>query len=55
MAIHIQSGKNSVKWSSKTKVQSVPFRIHADCDAKVSEYFDSCVKRDENDGLSILT
>lgn len=48
--IHLQSGKNTIKCNSKAKVQSVPFRIHADCDAKVKEYFDDYVKTEENNG-----
>lgn len=48
--VHIQSGKNELKSNKKKiKVQSVPFKIHADCDAKVSKYFDNYVKcSDEN-------
>lgn len=50
MAIHIQSGKNKVQADLTAKVQSMPFKIHADCDAPVENYFDSNIKTDENGG-----
>lgn len=47
--IHLQTGKNEIKSNKKNiKVQSMPFKILADCDAKVSNYFDKYVKCDEN-------
>ncbi|XP_018579490.1 uncharacterized protein LOC108917412 [Anoplophora glabripennis] len=47
--IHIQSGKNNIDHSLKySNIQSVPFKIHADCDAKVTKYFDKYVKTQEN-------
>lgn len=43
--IHIQTGKNELKSNRKEiAVQSVPFKIFADCDAEVSKYFDNYVK-----------
>ncbi|XP_057661800.1 ribonuclease H2 subunit C isoform X1 [Diorhabda carinulata] len=40
--IHINSGKNNLDCNKKTSnVQSLPFKIHADCDAKVERYFNS--------------
>ncbi|XP_060519243.1 ribonuclease H2 subunit C [Cylas formicarius] len=52
MAIHIQSGKNSLDCSIKhSKVHSVPFRIHADCDAPVSRYFEPYVKETQGNVL----
>lgn len=50
MAIHIQSGKEKIKTNLKAKVQSLPFKIEADCDAQVKNYFDKHVKKDEDDG-----
>lgn len=53
MAIHIQSGKNKIKADLNAKVQSMPFKIQADCDAPVTKYFDSYVKTNENGGKSL--
>lgn len=51
MAIHIQSGKNNLDCNLKnSKVQSVPFKIQADCDAPVSTYFEPYVRTVENEG-----
>lgn len=51
--VHIQSGKNELLCNRrKMKTQSMPFKIHADCDAKVSKFFDNYVKCDD---ASILT
>ncbi|XP_066256044.1 ribonuclease H2 subunit C [Euwallacea similis] len=53
MAIHIQSGKNNFNLNLKNcKVHSIPSKIHADCDAPVSSYFESNVKTGENNVLS---
>ncbi|KAK9719121.1 Ribonuclease H2 non-catalytic subunit (Ylr154p-like) [Popillia japonica] len=51
--IHIQSGKNSVNYQTKSvKIQSMPCKIHADCDAKVSQYFNTYVKgKKDTDGV----
>lgn len=47
--IHIQSGKNNLDTNaSDSKVQSVPFTIHADCDAQVKKYFETNVKSKED-------
>ncbi|KAJ8959366.1 hypothetical protein NQ318_022052 [Aromia moschata] len=49
--IHIQGGTNVTDYCRKnSKIQSVPFKIHADCDAKVTKYFDDYVKTN-NDGI----
>ncbi|XP_017781261.1 PREDICTED: uncharacterized protein LOC108566067 [Nicrophorus vespilloides] len=48
MSIRIQSGKRSTATNLQTKLQSVPFKIHADCDAKVKKYFETYVKEKEN-------
>lgn len=53
MAIHIQSGKNQIKADLSAKVQSMPFKIQADCDAPVTKYFDSYVSTNENGGKSL--
>lgn len=51
--IHIQSGRNELKCNrKKMKTQSVPFKIHADCDAEVSKYFDNYVKCGDDNILS---
>ncbi|KRT84246.1 hypothetical protein AMK59_1010 [Oryctes borbonicus] len=42
--IHIQKGMINYQ----TKVQSIPCKIHADCDAKISEYFETYVKPKED-------
>lgn len=43
--IHIQTGKNGIDHNYKnSNIQSVPFKIHADCDAKVTDYFDKYIK-----------
>lgn len=53
MAIHIQSGKNNVDSNLKnSKIQCVPFKIHADCDAPVLNYFEPYVRTTENDVLA---
>ncbi|KAK9888392.1 hypothetical protein WA026_000643 [Henosepilachna vigintioctopunctata] len=41
MAIHIQSGKNDIQTNPKfsNNIHSMPFKIHADCDAQISKYF----------------
>ncbi|CAG9763502.1 unnamed protein product [Ceutorhynchus assimilis] len=50
MAIHIHSGKKHLKCNLKeSKLQSVPFRIHADCDAPVSTFFEPYVQTGKND------
>ncbi|XP_076264450.1 ribonuclease H2 subunit C [Rhynchophorus ferrugineus] len=49
MAIHIYSGKNNIESKiNDSIVQSIPFRIHADCDAPVSQFFQPYVKLEEN-------
>ncbi|RZC41835.1 RNase H2 suC domain containing protein [Asbolus verrucosus] len=49
MAIHILHGKSYILLIPKeTKIHSVPFKIHADCDAKVSKYFESSIKVEED-------
>lgn len=53
MAIHIQSGKNKIKADLTAKVQSMPFKLQADCDAHVRMYFDNFVDTDENGGKSL--
>lgn len=46
--IHLQTGNNELKTNrKKIKVQSMPCKILADCDAKVSEYFDNYVKNED--------
>jgi len=53
MAIHIQSGKNNLECNLKnSKIQSLPCKIHADCDAPVSKYFEPYVTKEENNLLS---
>lgn len=47
--IHIQSGKNELKCvRKKIKTQSIPFKLHADCDAQVNNYFNNYVKCGED-------
>ena len=49
MAIHIENVKNYILNSSDdAKVQSIPFKISADCDAKVSKYFESSIKFEDD-------
>ncbi|KAB0792719.1 hypothetical protein PPYR_14678 [Photinus pyralis] len=48
MAIHIQGGKDIAKSSIEENIQSMPFKISADCDAKVSTYFKPLVKVNED-------
>ncbi|KAL1518195.1 hypothetical protein ABEB36_001856 [Hypothenemus hampei] len=53
MAIRIQSGKNNILTnSSNSTVQSVPFKIDADCDAPVRKYFQPFVQKTENNVLT---
>ncbi|KAJ3662316.1 hypothetical protein Zmor_006671 [Zophobas morio] len=52
MAIHIENVKNYILNSSDdAKVQSIPFKISADCDAKVSKYFESSIKFEDDKSL----
>ncbi|XP_044752261.1 ribonuclease H2 subunit C [Coccinella septempunctata] len=41
MAIHIQNGKRGINSNAglTENIHSIPFNIHADCDADVSKYF----------------
>ncbi|CAH0546180.1 unnamed protein product [Brassicogethes aeneus] len=49
--IHIQSGKNNIESNKNdSKVHSVPFTIHAECDAQVDKYFETGVKKNQEDG-----
>lgn len=49
MAIHIENLKNYIlSDSDNSKVHSIPFKINADCDAKVTKYFESSIKTDED-------
>lgn len=50
MAIHIHNSKNKPKSHLTTKVQSIPFKIQADSDAKVEKYFDSYVSTGDDGG-----
>ncbi|CAG9840404.1 unnamed protein product [Diabrotica balteata] len=51
--IHIHSGKNNLDCKNQTsKIQSVPFKVHADCDAKVNKFFNNYIKTDENEQLT---
>ncbi|EEZ99790.1 Ribonuclease H2 subunit C-like Protein [Tribolium castaneum] len=50
MAIHIDNIRNYIlKQENNSKVQSMPFRILADCDAPVSKYFETGVKVQEDE------
>ncbi|XP_030749099.1 ribonuclease H2 subunit C [Sitophilus oryzae] len=45
MAIHIYSGKNHILHKlQNSRVQSIPFKILADCDTPVSKYFEPYIK-----------
>lgn len=49
MAIHLQTGKNTLQVESKeVKIHYLPFKIHADCDAKVDKYFNPYIKKQAN-------
>ncbi|ENN78342.1 hypothetical protein D910_05313, partial [Dendroctonus ponderosae] len=53
MAIHIHYAKNNIEANLKnSKVQSVPFRIHADCDAPIKSYFEPYVKTNDQEVLT---
>ncbi|XP_050296686.1 uncharacterized protein LOC126736392 isoform X2 [Anthonomus grandis grandis] len=53
MAIHIYSGKNNLDQNFKnSRIQSVPFKIQADCDAPVSSYFEPYVRTTDSDILT---
>lgn len=47
--IHIRSGKSNLDCNNRklSNIQSVPFKIHADCDANVNKYFNNYIKTDE--------
>ncbi|VEN39336.1 unnamed protein product [Callosobruchus maculatus] len=47
--IHIQPKTQFAKENSK--LQSMPFKVHADCDAKVEQYFNNYVKTTEDNNL----
>lgn len=48
-SIHIQTGKTDISCKRKSlNVQSLPFKIHADCDADVDKYFNNYIKPTEN-------
>ncbi|KAJ8982381.1 hypothetical protein NQ317_005475 [Molorchus minor] len=51
--IHIQNGKNADYSVQNSRIQSVPFKIYADCDAKVSKYFDNYVKINSKCGKKV--
>nr|CAI5845591.1 unnamed protein product [Callosobruchus analis] len=44
--IHIQPKTQFAKENSK--LQSMPFKVHADCDAKVEQYFNNYIKTTED-------
>lgn len=39
-----------LKADLSAKIQSMPFKIHADADAKVTKYFNQYIKENENGG-----
>nr|CAI5845592.1 unnamed protein product [Callosobruchus analis] len=47
--IHIQPKTQFAKENSK--LQSMPFKVHADCDAKVEQYFNNYIKTTEDSNL----
>lgn len=50
MAIRLQTGKNFIKSEIKlSEVHSLPCQIHADVDAKVSEYFTKVIQKNVED------
>lgn len=52
MAIHIQTGKHNIQQEVvQSKIQSLPFKIHADCDANIKKYFESYVKEGEDKSM----
>lgn len=53
MAIHISGKDGLISEVKEAHVQLVPFKVHADCDAKVSEYFNRYVKKKDNEGNGI--
>ncbi|XP_065160393.1 uncharacterized protein [Atheta coriaria] len=51
--IHIQIEKSeALSTRKKSNVQLLPFKIHADCEAKVEQYFNNFVQKSENGQLS---
>lgn len=47
--IHIQIEKSeALSTRKKSNVQLLPFKIHADCEAKVEQYFNNFVQKSEN-------
>lgn len=48
MAIHIHTGKGQDILSKTCKIQSLPFHIHSDGEAKISEYFETSVQKDSD-------
>lgn len=54
MAIHIQTGKSKLAVEQRNvKVQYMPFKIHADCDAKVDKYFNCSIRKEISGGTCI--
>ncbi|XP_022902120.2 ribonuclease H2 subunit C isoform X1 [Onthophagus taurus] len=52
MVIHINAKVGLVTDVINSQVQSVPFKIHADHDAKITKYFNNYVKTKESNGLT---
>lgn len=50
MAIHIHNGGKGELNKKESVVQYMPFKIHADCDADVSEYFTPLIKTEGEGG-----
>ncbi|XP_025830483.1 ribonuclease H2 subunit C isoform X2 [Agrilus planipennis] len=49
MLVHILGGKNNLECSYRdSKIHSLPCKIHADCDAPVSKYFEPYVTSQED-------
>ncbi|XP_023029717.1 ribonuclease H2 subunit C isoform X2 [Leptinotarsa decemlineata] len=48
--IHIQSGKSNYS-KNNSKIQHIPCKVFADCDANVSKFFDENLKEDTENTL----
>lgn len=48
MVIHIQSGKTKTFNKTQPKIQYMPFKIAADCEANVTSYFNKYIKLKED-------
>lgn len=49
MAVHIHTSKDELS-KKESVVHYMPFKIHADCDADVSEYLSPTIQKDSGGG-----